>query len=418
VGGEQELRLEVRAWMAGNWDERLTVREWWRRLADDGWGFPTWPEAWSGRGLSSEAAAVVRDEMSQAGVLGPPTGGGSAMAAPVIMRFGTEEQKRRWLPAIAHGEDHWAQFFSEPGAGSDLASVQTRAVRDGDTWVVNGQKVWNSGTQTADLGLLVARTDSDLPKHKGLTFFMIEVDQPGIEVRPIKQMNGYAEFNETFFTDALVPDANRLGEVNQGWAVALAVLTHERSTYAGGGSARALRTVETGRRAGNLDRSVAEVLAEAPTGPLSANSLPIGTIPVVIDLARKHGRLQDPVIRQRISALYGLSEALRFTGARGQAAARAGRGGDAESSVAYLGGVKLVRLYRDLVADLAGAYATLDDDSKVAETITTAPAHGIQGGSEHIQRNIIGERLLGLPKEPQVDRDLPFRLLQVGTQRA
>jgi alkylation response protein AidB-like acyl-CoA dehydrogenase len=339
------------------------------------------------------------------------------MAAPVIFRFGTEAQKRRWLPAIAYGEDHWGQFFSEPGAGSDLASVQTRAVRDGDEWVVNGQKVWNSGTLFADRALLLARTDSDLPKHKGLTFFMIDVDQPAIEVRPIKQMNGYAEFNETFLTDARVPDANRLGDIGGGWAVALAVLTHERSTYAGGGNRRGPRSVETGRRSGTLERTVGEMLAETPTGPLSANALPLGSIPAVVALAREHGRLSDPVIRQRIATLFSVSEALRLTGLRGQDAERSGRGGGAESSVAYLGGVKMVRLYRDLVAELAGAGAMLMDETKVAETITTAPAHGIQGGSEQIQRTVIGERLLGLPKEPQVDRDIPFRLLKVGTQR-
>jgi alkylation response protein AidB-like acyl-CoA dehydrogenase len=417
VANEGKLRSEVRSWLGDNWDDRLTVAEWWRRLADSGWGFPTWPREWFGQDLSQEAAVVVREELAQARVLGPPAGGGPAMAAPVILRFGTEAQKRRWLPAIAYGDEHWAQFFSEPGAGSDLASVQTRAVRDGDDWIVNGQKVWNSGTLVADRALLVARTNPDLPKHQGLTFFMIEVVQPGIEVRPIRQMNGYAEFNESFFTDARVADADRLGELGGGWTVALAVLNHERSTFAGGGSGRALPGAESGQRSGNLGRPVGEVLAAAPAGPLSANALPLGSIPAVLALARAHGRGSDPVIRQRIAAVYSLSEALRFTGLRGQEAARAGRGGGAESSVAYLAGVKLIRLYRDLVAEIAGASALVVDDTKVAETITTAPAHGIQGGTEQIQRTVIGERLLGLPKEPQSDRDVPFRFLEVGTRR-
>ena len=417
MGHEDELRAEVRSWLGDNWDDRLTVGEWWRRLADSGWGFPTWPREWFGRDLSQEAAILVREELAQAGVLGPPAGGGPAMAAPVIFRFGTEAQKRRWLPGIAYGDDHWAQFFSEPGVGSDLASVQTRAVRDGDEWVVNGQKVWNSGTLTADKALLVARTDLDVPKHRGLTFFMIDVAQPGIDVRPIRQMNGYAEFNESFLTDARVSDADRLGEPGGGWAVALTVLTHERSTFAGGGSSPALQSRESGRRSGNLARPVGEVLAARPTGPLSANALPLGSIPAVVDLARKHHRGPDPVIRQRIATVYSLSEALRFTGVRGQEEARAGRGGGAESSVAYLGGVKLIRLYRDLVGEIAGASVMLADESKVAETITTAPAHGIQGGTEQIQRTVIAERLLGLPKEPQTDRDVPFRLLEVGTRR-
>ena len=193
------------------------------------------------------------------------------------------------------------------------------------------------------------------------------------------------------------------------------MLTHERSTFAGGGE-RVLRTTETGRKAAQLSRTVGEVLADERTGPLAANGLPLGTIDAVLALARRTGRTADPVVRQRIAGLYALSEALRFTALRGQAAARAGRSGGAESSVAYLGGVQTVRHYRDLVADLAGPEGMLAG-TEVAETILTAPAHGIQGGSEQIQRNVIGERLLGLPKEPQVDRDLPFRLLKVGTQR-
>ncbi|HEV8297027.1 MAG TPA: acyl-CoA dehydrogenase family protein [Acidimicrobiales bacterium] len=413
---EAVLRREVRSWIAANWDPDLTVREWWRRLADAGWGFPTWPREWFGRGLPEEAAEAVHDELARAGVLGPPEGGGPSMAAPAVFAFGNEEQKARFLPAIARGEEFWAQFFSEPGAGSDLASVQARAVRDGNEWIVNGQKVWNSCTLSADRALLVARTDVDVPKHKGIGFFVIDIDQPGVDIRPIKQMNGRAEFNEAFLTDARVPDANRIGDANGGWAVAMTVLTNERANFAGGGGATPLRSIESGAKFGHLDRRVGDVLAEdRPPGTL-ANGLAIGTIDAVIDLARQHRRLADPVIRQRIAALHAFSEALRLTELRGRAAARAGRGGG-ESSITYLGGVQMVRMYRDLVAEIAGAYALLGETT-VAETITTAPAHGIQGGTEQIQRNVIGERLLGLPREPQVDRDVPFRDVRVGTQRS
>ena len=413
---EDELRRELRSWIAENWDEHSTVREWWRRLADSGWGFPTWPREWFGRGLIAEAAAVVYDELARAGVLGPPEGAGQSMGAPTLFLFGSDEQKQRWMPSIAYGEEYWAQFFSEPGAGSDLASVQTRGVRDGDEWVFNGQKVWNSGTLFADRALLVARTDIDVPKHKGIGFFILDVDQPGVEIRPIKQMNGRSEFNEAFITDARAPDANRIGDATGGWAVAMAVLTHERATFAGGGSATILRSVEGGAKFGHLDRVVADVLSEERSMANMANGLPISTVDQVIELARRFDRLGDTHIRQKIAALHALSEALRLTGVRGQAAERSGRSGGGESSIVYLGGVKVVRLYRDLVADICGPYAMLDG-SDVAETITIAPAHGIQGGSEQIQRNVIGERLLGLPREPQVDRDVPFRLLKVGTQR-
>jgi alkylation response protein AidB-like acyl-CoA dehydrogenase len=416
ASGEDDLRREIRSWIDDNWDMQLTVRQWWRRLADSGWGFPTWPREWFGRGLSAEAAGVVYDELARTGVLGPPEGAGPSMGAPTLFLFGNDEQKQRWMPCIAYGEEYWAQFFSEPGAGSDLASVQTRGIRDGDEWVFNGQKVWNSGTLFADRALLVARTDVDVPKHKGIGFFILEVDQPGVEIRPIKQMNGRAEFNEAFLTDARTHDANRIGAADGGWSVAMAVLAHERSTFAGGGGATILRSVEGGAKFGYLDRVVADVLAEERSMATMANGLPISTVEAVIALARRFDRLGDASIRQRIAGLHALSEALRLTGVRGQAAERSGRAGGGESSIVYLGGVKVVRLYRDLVADICGAYAMLDG-SDVAETITIAPAHGIQGGSEQIQRNVIGERLLGLPREPQVDRDVPFRSLKVGTQR-
>ena len=409
------LRQEVRAWVSENWAPDLTVRQWWLRLADSGWGYPTWPLDWFGRGLGPIEAGVVQEELAAADVLGPPSGSGTAMGGPVLFMFGTAGQKQRWLPALARGEEHWAQFFSEPGAGSDLAGVQTRAVRDGSHWIVNGQKVWNSGTLFADRALLVARTDPDVSKHKGIGFFVVDLDQPGVEIRPIRQMNGQAEFNETFLTDVRVPDDNLIGGATDGWAVAMAVLAHERSAFAGGGE-RQLRSPYAGSRAGFLDRPADQVLAEIRHTAHAANALPIGSLADLVGLARERGRLADPLVRQRIAALHAFSEALRLTSLRAHASARSGGDGTAQSSVAYLGGVQLVRMYRDLVAEIAGPYALLGD-TEVAETITTAPAHGIQGGSEQIQRNVIGERLLGLPREPQVDRDVPFRLLRVGTQR-
>ena len=408
------LRAEVRAWAQTNWDPGRPVRDWWRLLVDSGWGFPTWPRAWFGKELSADDSSVVLDELAQANVLGPPIGAGPSMAVPMLLAFGSEAQKQRWIPALAYGEEYWAQFFSEPGAGSDLAAVQARAVRDGDEWVVNGQKVWNSCTRFATRALLVARTDVDVAKHRGIGFFILDIDQPGIDIRPIKQMNGLEEFNEAFITDARLPDEQRIGAADGGWAIAMNVLQHERENFPGGGSF-VLRQVEGGARFGYLDRTCAEVMAVDREFAKIANGLPIGTPDAVIALARQYGRLGDPVIRQRIASLYSLCEALRLTGLRGQANAKAGKD-NAESSIVYLGGVLVARRCRDLVADIAGAAAMLAG-TDVAETITIAPAHGIQGGTEQIQRNVIGERLLGLPREPQVDRDVPFRLLKVGTQR-
>jgi alkylation response protein AidB-like acyl-CoA dehydrogenase len=412
------IRDAVRSWVTEAWDPALTVREWWARLVDSGWAYPHWPTEWFGKGFSTVEAAVVYETLADAGVLGPPVGSGPTMGANVLFAYGTEEQKRTWIPRLARGEEHWCQFFSEPGAGSDLASVQTRAVRDGDEWIVNGQKVWNSSTRIADRGLLVTRTDPGLPKHRGITFFIIDVDQPGIDIRPIRQMNGRSEFNETFFTDARVDDQARIGDVNQGFRVAITTLSTERATFAGGGE-RGLATANAGVKGGDLECPVGEILTRDQGNDIGgANALPIGDATAMIALARQFGRTGDAAIRQRIAGLYAASEALRFTAIRARGAAEAGRPPGPESSIAYLGGVRIVRQCRDLSAEIAGPAATLVGPDAplggaIAMTITTAPCHGIQGGSEQIQLNIIGERILGLPKEPQVDRDMPFRDIKI-----
>jgi alkylation response protein AidB-like acyl-CoA dehydrogenase len=417
---ESAVARDVRRWLRDTWDPELSVRAWWAHLAESGWGFPTWPTDWFGRGLTNAEGATVHDEIVRAGVLGPPSGVGPSMGAAVLFLHGSEEQKQSWLPVIARGEEMWCQFFSEPGAGSDLASVQTRAVRDGDDWVVNGQKVWSSGATLADRGLLIARTDPDVPKHHGISCFLIDLDQPGIDVRPIRQMNGRTEFNETFFTDARVAGADLIGGLNRGFAVAMTTLNHERAQFAGGG-AGSLRVAVAGCQ-GDLDRTVGDVLAEERDDWDAANKVPISSTEAMIALARQYGRDGDLLIRQRIAQLHTMIEALRFTALRSEAAASAGREPGPETSVGYLGAVAVTRLCRDLAAAIAGAEGMLSGpdavlDGAVALNVTTAPCHGIQGGSEQIQRNVIGERILGLPKEPQVDRDVPFRLLKVGTQR-
>lgn len=404
------IRQELRSWLSDNWDPTIATREWWNRLADAGWSTPHWPIEWGGQGLDEARAGAVREELGAAGALGPPSGAAPHMGAPILFEFGTEEQRTRWLPRIARGLESWGQFFSEPGAGSDLASVQTKAVRDGDEWIIDGQKVWNSGTFETDRALLVTRTDPGLPKHRGITFFVIDVHQPGIEIRPIRQMNGSEEFNEAFFDGARVADANRVGEVNHGWAVALLVLAHERANSAGGGDG-VVAEVPGGERHGYLDLP-AGAACEVAAREQAANRLPIRDLAALVELARTHDRLGDATIRQRIAHIHAFDEALRWTVQRSRGA---GAAAGSMSSVAYLGGTRVTRLYRDLIGDIAGAAAMLDG-TPVSESITTAPCHGIQGGSEQIQMNVIGERILGLPKEPQVDRDIPFREVRVGTQ--
>jgi alkylation response protein AidB-like acyl-CoA dehydrogenase len=409
----QDIREGVRSWLSTAWDPGSTVRAWWAKLADSGWAYPHWPVEWFGMGLPPRATAAVYEELANADVLGPPTGGGPTMGASVLFAHGSDEQRRRWLPVIARGEEHWCQFFSEPDAGSDLASLQTSATRDGDQWIIDGQKVWNSGTLFAERGLLLARSDFDQPKHRGITFFVIDVDQPGVEIRPIRQMNGRSEFNETFFTGARVLDRDRVGDVGDGFRLAMTTLMSERTTFAGGGDSQ-LVSANAGGKAGDLDLTVREILARPRDELGDANAVPIGTAEAMTALARRHGLADDPAIRQGIAHIYMVSESMRFSALRARAAAEAGRQPGPESSIGYLAGVRLVRRCRDLSARIAGPAAMLmqpdaPDGDAVALTITTAPCHGIQGGSEQIQLNIIGERILGLPREPQVDRDIPFR---------
>jgi alkylation response protein AidB-like acyl-CoA dehydrogenase len=225
-----DVREEVRAWLAESWDPGRPLGEWWTLLAESGWGFPHYPKEWFGRGLGPDVLKAVDEERRAVGAYGPPHGIATMMVAPMLLELGSEDQKQRWIPGIVHGTDIWCQLFSEPGAGSDLAGVQTKAVRDGEQWVVNGQKVWTSGGHYAKRAILVARTDPSVPKHRGLSFFVIDMEQPGVEPRPLVQMTGDAEFNEVFLTDAVVPAENLIGEVNHGWGVAMRLLSYERSS--------------------------------------------------------------------------------------------------------------------------------------------------------------------------------------------
>ena len=222
------VRAEAREWLEAHWDPDRPLLEWRGGLADSGWASPQWPFDWYGRGLSSELVREATDQRQSFGAVGPPIGSAMSLAAPTLLAHGSDELKRRLLRRILTGEDRWCQLFSEPGNGSDLAGLTTRAERDGDEWMVSGQKVWTTGAKTAAFGMLLARTDWDAPKHRGITYFVLPMDQPGVEVRPLRQMNGHASFNEVFFTEARVPAGNLVGEVNDGWSGALTTLAHER----------------------------------------------------------------------------------------------------------------------------------------------------------------------------------------------
>jgi alkylation response protein AidB-like acyl-CoA dehydrogenase len=409
-GARAEVRAEVRAWLAANWDPDRPLGAWWGLLAESGWGFPHFPAAWFGRGLSQEDRAVVEHEIRAHGAYGPPHGIATMMVAPMLLELGTEEQKARFIPGIVRGTDIWCQLFSEPGAGSDLAGAATMAVRDGDQWVVNGQKVWTSGGHYANRAILVARTDRDVPKHRGLSFFAIEMDQPGVQPLPLVQMTGDAEFNEVFLTDAVVPAENLIGDVNNGWAVALRTLSYERASLD--------PEAESGIQH-RLDLSVPA--GRYATGELNDGTrgfMPSGSAAWALlrDLIREQGAAGDAVVRDRAARLYSWFEIARMTGLRSAAAARAGRLPGPEVSLGKLASVRLMRAYRDLALDVLGPAGTLVADPAphgglFARIALSVPGMSIAGGTDEIQRNIVAERVLGLPGEPRVDKDVPFRLV-------
>ena len=412
--GADEVASEVRAWLKDNWDPELSLAEWWERLADSGWGVPTWPKEWFGWGLTSDLGAVVTREIRAAGAVGPPAGLGLMLAGPTIVAHGSEEQKQRYLRPIVTGQEAWCQLFSEPGAGSDLASLQCRAVKDGDEWVVNGQKVWTSGAQVADLGMLLARTDVDVPKHRGISYFAIEMDQEGVDVRPLREMTGRALFNEVFLTDARVTDDALIGGLNNGWMAAMTTLANERASLGGGGGGT-VGIGAPGKKAGMLERRAGD-LARGGGGQRALGARGFATMRKA---AEAEGRTGDPHIRQALVELYTLEEISRYTVMRTKAAKAAGRGPGPEANTAKLTMSRMTRLSRDLGLEILGAKGMLHGEDApmggmLQEMAIFAPAVSIYGGSDEVQKNIIGERVLGLPKEPSDDRTVPFKDLRVS----
>lgn len=411
---------EIRKWIRSTWRLEMTVRQWWAALHEAGLAFPTWPVGLGGREASGAFARTVTTELAAAGVIGPPGGNGTTMAAPTLLRHGPEDLIKKFLPALVRGTEAWCQLFSEPGAGSDLASLQTTAVLDGDEWVVNGQKVWTTNAHVSNRGYLLARTDPDVPKHKGITYFVIDLDQPGVEVRPLRQINGDAEFNEVFFTDARIPAGRVVGTVHDGWGVAMTTLGFERQG-AGRGGARGLVRVDPGDKGGNLDRPVGQLVSDRE-GVSGRPRVYAMSSRRMIELARSTGRKSDSTVRQRLVSYYCMTEVHRFNGLRAQAGAALGRPPGPEASIAKLAISNIARASRGLSLDLLGPAGTLvgpdgPEAGAIADMALSSFAAGLGGGTDEIQRNVIGERALGLPREPQTDRDVPFRNLKVGTQR-
>ncbi len=415
--GGPDVASAARAWFEANWDPDLALGSWWSLLANSGWGFPSWPTDRYGRDISPHDVPLVNSARREVGALGPPAGIAASLAGPTILAHGTNEQKDRFLPGIVGGEI-WCQLFSEPGSGSDLASLQTRATRDGDQWVVNGQKVWTSGAHIARYGILVARTNPEVPKHQGLTYMVIEMDQPGIEIRPIREMTGRSIFNEVFLTDAIVPVENTLDAVGSGWPVALTTLANERTMLSAGsfgssGGGMSITKFDLQARAGDLVRD-----------PKPSDGSTTGGVGALLrQLIREYGRADDPIFRQEWATIHSLLEIARFTDLRVKGAIEKGGRPGPEVSVGKLAASHLLRTLRETMFRVCGADTMLwGDDAPLGGRMHdigfSSYLISIGGGTDQIQRNIIGDRVLGLPREPRVDKDVAFRDLLVGTQQS
>ena len=356
---------------------------------DHGLAWVHFPEGHGGLGVRPELNRVVEERLRKAGAQPQdPSTFFIALAGPTIVTHGSEEAKSRFLRPMFTGEERWCQLFSEPGAGSDFAGLGTRAVRDGEEWVVNGQKVWNTLAHLGDWGMLVARTDPDQPKHKGLTYFALDMRAPGVEVRPLRQITGEAEFNEVYMTDARVPDSMRIGAIGEGWRVALTTLMNERTAIGGGGGGNS-------KRRGPIDEAVRIF---------------------------KQVDHRSDAERDRLMQLWCKSEALRLTNMRASQAAKAGNPGP-EGSIAKLMLAEFNKKVTEFSIDLLGAAGMIEFDytfrrpenlsvdgaeGGVRHSFLRARANSIEGGTSEIMRNILGEQVLGLPGEPRVDKDVAW----------
>ena len=367
-GEDDPRRKEIRDWLASH--PQPTGKD----LADAGLVVPHWPKPW-GRDADPMTQLIIDDELRNAKVQRPINPIGTGHCGPILVKHGTEEQKKQYLPPMLSGEDIWCQLFSEPGAGSDLASVSTRAIREGDHYIVNGQKIWTSLGHIAKFGILLARTNPDAPKHAGLSYFIIDMHSPGIDIRPIVEMTGMHMFNEVFFTDVRVPAENLIGEENRGWELARDTLENERVTLA---------------RAG----------AQWGWGPTADD---------LVALVRDKGGVTSPIMRQKLAQVWMEGEILRIYRLRMVAARVTGKLGPASSVAKALSDPHGQHIFR-LARDLAGAEGLLKEVGPLGADPTWwgngfvfSPALTIGGGTSEVLRNVIGERILGLPREPDPD---------------
>ena len=405
---EETVRAEARAWLEANWNPNLGLVEWRNILADSGWGVPHWPKQWYGLDMPAGLVPVIEDEFKRTGAIGVAKAGIRTLAAATILAHGTDLHKEKFLRRILTGEDTWCQLFSEPGSGSDVAGAVTRAEFRGNQWIVNGQKVWTTSAHKAHWGLLLARTDWDKTKHRGLSYFIIDMKQPGVTVHPLKQMNGHASFNQVFLTDAAVQPEFLVAEVGDGWAVTTTTLMHERR------GADGLRSWAMG--SDRPERAYAEERAEIATTmePYKWYPQRAGRVDLLMPRAQETGAIDDPVARQEIAKVLIMSKAAEWTSRRARTAQEQGRPQGPEGSLGKLASSHIARAAARVHTQMTGANALLTGadspmEGVIAEILVSVPATSIAGGTDEIQRNIISERVLKMPKEPSIDSDKPYR---------
>ncbi len=394
---EATFRNEAREWLVANaptaadlngLDDMGQAKLWQKRKADAGWACIRWPKEYGGRGANAMEQVILSQE--EAKVKAPNTGFfsiGQGMAAPTMMTWASEDQKKQYLPKLASGENIWCQLFSEPAGGSDLAALRTRGVRDGDEWVVNGQKIWTSGAQYSDFGILVLRTDPNVAKHQGLSYFFLDMKSPGVEIKPIKQISGASGFNEVYFTDVRIPDAQRLGEVGQGWQVALTTLMNERASIGGGGGGAGFEQIMKLAQRLNIDDKPA---------------------------------IEDKQVRANLANWYVRQSGLKYTGYRSMTALSRGEIPGPENSIGKLVGAPLTQDLASFAIDLMDQAGILwsPESAELEDIFQSAymsiPGLRIAGGTDEIMANIIAERVLGLPQDVRVDKGIPFSEVPTG----
>lgn len=388
---EAEFRAEAQAWLKENVpqfsspvaDEQEMVtraKAWQAKKADAGWACLNWPKEYGGRGSTPIELVIWQQEESKFDVPAAIFAIGLGMCGPTMMTYATEEQKKQYLPTMARGDHVWCQLFSEPAAGSDLAGLRMRSEQDGDDWVINGQKIWTSGAQFSDYGILVTRSDPTVPKHQGLTFFFLDMKSPGIEIKPIKQISGGANFNEVYFTDVRIPDSQRLGEIGGGWGVSITTLMNERLAVGSAG------------------------------GPDFADLFKLAQGVEIDDEAA----IKNSAVREKLATWYCQMSGLKYTKFRTQSALSRGETPGPEASIAKLVSATKLQDISSFGIDLLDMGGVIVEESLVPEkamfqnAYLSSPGMRIAGGTDEVLRNIIAERVLGLPQDIRVDKGIPF----------